>query len=383
MAVKIMYLMDDYRGPRAGTEGQLLQLLRHLDRSRYEPAMTFLRGAEYALRNTFPCPVKVLGITKLASVRAIVGMLRFAYGLRREGYRLVHCFFNDASLMAPFFLKLAGLRVLVSRRDMGLWYSPGVLFILRRVAPFVDRYVANSRGVGRHVQEHERVPGDKIAVIYNGYDPYQGAAGPQAAAASIPGVPDGAPVVGIVANLRPVKRIDILVEAFAGIGERFPDARLVIVGDYLSEEAVGTRRNLESVLDRLRIRERIILTGQVDEPMKYIERFTVAVLCSESEGFSNSIVEYMQAGRPVVCTDTGGNPEIVHDGHNGFLVPVGDAAALAERLVRLLSDDALARRLGAAGREAVGSYTHTRMVTEQMACYDGVLAGASAVHAAS
>jgi glycosyltransferase involved in cell wall biosynthesis len=109
--------------------------------------------------------------------------------------------------------------------------------------------------------------------------------------------------------------------------------------------------------------------------MKYIERFTVAVLCSESEGFSNSIIEYLQAGRPVVCTATGGNPEIVRDGHNGFLVPVGDAAALAERLVRLLSDDALARRLGAAGREIVSSYTQARMVTEQMACYDDVLAG--------
>jgi glycosyltransferase involved in cell wall biosynthesis len=85
----------------------------------------------------------------------------------------------------------------------------------------------------------------------------------------------------------------------------------------------------------------------------------------------------MQAGCPVVCTDTGGNPELVHDGHNGFLVPVGNAAALAERLVRLLSDNALARRLGAAGRETVSSYTHTRMVAEQMGCYDGVLAGAS------
>jgi glycosyltransferase involved in cell wall biosynthesis len=375
MAVKIMYLMDDYRGPRAGTEGQLLQLLRHLDRSRYEPAITFLRGAEYALRNPFPCPVTVLGITKLASIRAIVGMLRFAYGLRREGYRLVHCFFNDASLIAPFFLKLAGLRVLVSRRDMGLWYSPGVLFILRRVALFVDRFVANSRSVGRHVHAQERVPGDKIAVIYNGYEPYQGAAGLQSAAASIPGVPDGAPVVGIVANLRPIKRIDMLVEAFAGIGERFPDARLVIVGDCSSQQAADTMRNLEGMAQRLGIRERIIFTGQVDEPMKYIERFTVAVLCSESEGFSNSIIEYLQAGRPVVCTATGGNPEIVRDGHNGFLVPVGDAAALAERLVRLLSDDALARRLGAAGREIVSSYTQARMVTEQMACYDDVLAG--------
>jgi hypothetical protein len=100
-------------------------------------------------------------------------MLRFAYALRREGYRLVHCFFNDSSLIAPFFLKLAGLRVLVSRRDMGIWYTPGVLRILRFVSRFVDRYVANSRMVGRHVQNQERVSAERITVIYNGYEAYR------------------------------------------------------------------------------------------------------------------------------------------------------------------------------------------------------------------
>jgi glycosyltransferase involved in cell wall biosynthesis len=226
------------------------------------------------------------------------------------------------------------------------------------------------------------VPSGKITVVYNGYDPYQRVPG-EHSAASIPGVPNGAPVVGIVANLRPVKRIDVLVEAFAGVSERFPDAWLVIVGDCASGQASGTFRDLQARADRLRIRARVVFTGQVDEPMRYIERFTVAVLCSESEGFSNSVIEYMQAGRPVVCTDTGGNPEVVRDGHSGFLVPVGCAGALAERLVRLLSDEALARRLGAAGRETVRAYTHTRMVAEQMACYDRVLGGALALPAAS
>jgi glycosyltransferase involved in cell wall biosynthesis len=109
--------------------------------------------------------------------------------------------------------------------------------------------------------------------------------------------------------------------------------------------------------------------------MEYVEKFSVAVLCSESEGFSNAIVEYMQAARPVVCTDTGGNPEIVQDGRNGFLVPVGDSGALAERLVQVLSDSMLAKRLGEAGRETVRSFTHERMLAEQMSCYDKVLAG--------
>jgi glycosyltransferase involved in cell wall biosynthesis len=112
----------------------------------------------------------------------------------------------------------------------------------------------------------------------------------------------------------------------------------------------------------------------VDNPAPYINRFTVAVLCSESEGFSNALIEYMQAGRPIICTDTGGNPELVQDATNGFVVPVGDVDMLADRLIKLLSDSALAQRLGEAAREAVRStYSHTRMIHEQMACYDQLL----------
>jgi glycosyltransferase involved in cell wall biosynthesis len=180
-------------------------------------------------------------------------------------------------------------------------------------------------------------------------------------------------VVGIVANLKPIKRIDTLMEAFALVGAQYPESRLVIVGDTVSQEGSGTLDRLEAMAFRLGVRERVIFTGLVDDPMPYINRFTVAVLCSESEGLSNSIIEYMQAGRPIICTNTGGNPELVKDGHNGFLIPVGDVNALADRLERLLSDSVLARRMGKTGYEAVRSYTHTRMVTEQMTCYDAVL----------
>lgn len=98
------------------------------------------------------------------------------------------------------------------------------------------------------------------------------------------------------------------------------------------------------------------------------------MLCSESEGFSNAILEYMRAGRPIICTNTGGNPELIQDGVNGFLVPVGNVDALSDRLGRLLFDRELAQRLGDAARKSIRStYSHTRMVTEQMTCYDQVL----------
>jgi glycosyltransferase involved in cell wall biosynthesis len=374
MTIKIMYLVDQYQGPQAGTEGQLLQLLLHLDRSRYEPSLTLLRDTEYSRRNAFPCPVRVLGITKLASLRAIIGMFRYAFMLRRENYRLVHCFFNDSALIAPFFLWLFGIRVLVSRRDMGFWYTPGNLVVLRVVARFVDRYVANSQAVKRLVHEQERVRSEKITVIYNGYAPAREDNSEAAAIPLLTQVAPRAPVVGIVANLRPIKRIDTLVDAFALVAKTQPDARLVIVGDTASQQAESTLDQLQNMVAGLGLHDRVIFTGRVEAARPYIERFSVAVLCSESEGLSNSIIEYMQAGRAIVCTDTGGNPELVRDGHNGFLVCVGDSHALAERLLRLLSDPALAQRFGEAGYEAVRTYTHARMVTGQMTCYDDVLA---------
>jgi len=373
MAVKIMYLVDQYLGPWAGTEGQLLHLLQHLDRSRFEPTMVLLRDSDYVRQNALPCPVRVVGITKLASARSLARMLRLAFVARREGVRLVHCFFNDSALIAPAFLKMFGIRVLASRRDMGIWYTRENLPILRMIARFVDRYVANSAVVKRLVQEQERVPARKISVIYNGYPRDDDDRDSAMAAPALAGVEEGAPLVGIVANLRPIKRIDTLVEAFARLSARCPAARLVVVGDNASEQAKGTMQELEAMARRLAIRDRIVFAGQVSRPAAYISRFTVAVLSSESEGFSNSIIEYMRASRPVVCTNAGGNPEIVEDGVTGLLFPVGDADALADRLNRLLSDRALAQRLGQEGNRKVRSLTLARMVGEQMTCYDDVL----------
>jgi glycosyltransferase involved in cell wall biosynthesis len=377
MATKIMYLLDYYEGPQAGTEGQLLQLLQHHDRSRYEPAMTLLRISDYIERNPLCCPVKVLGITRLASVRSIFKVLRFALSLRREGYRLVHCFFNDVSLIAPPLLRMFGMRVLVSRRDMGFWYTPGKLAVLRLVSAFVDRYVANCQAVGRVVHQREWAPSRKISVIYNGILPPASDRGGASHTIDLPGQPDQSPVVGIVANLKPIKRIDVLIRALAVACECYPSARLIVVGkDGPSQQGRNMREELEGLASLLGIRNKVIFTGGVDDPAPYIKRFTVAVLCSESEGFSNALIEYMQAGRPIICTDTGGNPELVQDGINGFLFPVGDVDTLADRLIKLLSDSALARRLGEAARETVlSTYSHTRMIIEQMACYDEVLSG--------
>lgn len=375
MVTKIMYLMDYYYDPRGGTEQQVLQLVQYMDKSRYEPSLTLLRSSEYIERHGFPCRVIALGISKIANIQAIIKLLRYGFELRRQGYRIVHCFFNDVSLIAPPVFRMFGIRVLVSRRDMGFWYTPRLLLALRVVSHFVDCYVVNSRAVKHIVQEREHVAEKKLSLIYNGYV-HVARATDNAELTRRLGSVNGGPIVGIVANLRQVKRIDTLIRAFGAIDTRFPDARLVIVGDCQSEQAKNVLEGLKKLATDLGVRNRVIFTGSVDNAVPYINRFTVAVLCSESEGFSNALMEYMQAGRPIICTDTGGNPELVQDGTNGFLIPVGDVDALADRLVKVLSDSALARSLGKSARETVHSnYSHTRMIAEQMACYDKVLSG--------
>ncbi len=313
-AMKIMYLMDAYRDPYAGTEQQLFNLIDGLDRSRFTPALALFRPSAHIDQYGFPCPVEVLNIHRMFSPRTIIKMTRFALALKRNNYRLVHIFFNDASILAPAFLKLFGIRVVISRRDMGFWYTPGKLAILRVNRIFIDRVIANCQAVKQVTHEKEGIPLEKIQVIYNGHAPPPDPVDHNARE-NPPWLNDGKAVVGIVANIRPVKRIGDLIHAFGLLRRYRSDVKLVIVGS-------GDTRPLQELARELNLADHVYFTGAQTDIPPIIRQFDVGVLCSESEGLSNAIIEYMQCRVPVVCTDTGGNSELVLDGETGYRVPV-------------------------------------------------------------
>jgi len=331
MKTRIMYLIDVYRDPYAGTEKQLYNLINGLDRTRFEPALTLFRTSDHIDKNGFPCPVNVLNINKLFSLRSLSSMISFALSLRKSGYRIVHIFFNDASLIAPMILKMAGIRVIISRRDMGFWYTPAQLAILRFNRLFVDRVVVNSNAVKHITHQKEWIDPDRIEVIYNGYANEVQHAGKAEGHNTLPFRAEHTRIIGIVANIRPVKRIDDLVHAFRVVRQQHPDTELVIVGS-------GDTRALEDLARQYDLLEYIHFLGAQKEVIPLMRQFNVAVLCSDSEGLSNAIIEYIQTGVPVVCTDTGGNNELVIDGATGHLVPVGDIGRLAEKINRVLED---------------------------------------------
>jgi L-malate glycosyltransferase len=368
--IKLLYVMDYYYGPLGGTEGQLLELVRGLDRTRFDPRLVVFRPTAYlAAPSAFPCPVEHVPVTGIRRPCGWFRLAGLARRMRQQGVRLVHTYFNDASILMPPFARLAGAKTIVSRRDMGFWYTKGALRALRVSARFVDAVVANSEAVRQNVHQHEGYPLDRISVLYNGHDPSRFDAAPLEGFRESLGIGPLDPIIGMVANLNRVKHHPDLLKAFSLLRHVHPNAHLVLVGQGRFEPTVRETTAALGLASCVHI-----LGGRADV-VALIKHFDVCVLCSESEGFSNTVMEYMGAGRATVCTNVGGNPELVRHGENGFLVPPHDPAHLARQMADILARPALAREVGARARQTVVErFTSRRMVERHMELYEHLLA---------
>jgi L-malate glycosyltransferase len=363
--MKILYVMDalEWGDTAAGTEGQLVQLLTHLDRDRFEPQLAVFRPTAYtASGRDFPCPLTVLDIPKLVDARSVMKLARLSGHIRSSGVRVVHVFLNDASIAAPFFCRIGGARVVVSRRDMGFWYTKAALGALRVSNLFVSRIVANSDAVRRNVHHREGYPLGRIEVVTNGHDPARFDVAPLHGLRDRLNIGPADPIVGMVANFNPWKRHTDLVRAFAQVRREHPSAHLVLVGTGATSETRALARELavESAIH--------ILEG-VTEAIPVVKHFTVGVLCSESEGLSNAVIEYLGAGKPVVCTNVGGNVELVQEGETGFLLAPGDVDALADRIARVLANPTMAAAMGQRAGNVALRFTSRRMAESHMDLY--------------
>jgi glycosyltransferase involved in cell wall biosynthesis len=270
---------------------------------------------------------------------------RMAALLRREDVRIVHATDFVTNFLGLLAARVAGARMIVSRVDMG-HVRPGFGPLRRRVEKLVSAHAdivcANAEAVARLCIAEEGCSPDRVTVVRNGidlrrFDELQRAApeGP---------IPDGGPIVAVVANLWPVKDHRTLIEAAALLHRRVPAVRFALVGDGPERTAL-----LRRIAD-LGLRDTVHLLGTRYDVPALLARASAFCLPSRAEGLSNAIMEAMAARLPVVATRAGGNAELVADGITGFVVEVGDAEAMADRLAVLLSDRARARALGECGR---------------------------------
>jgi glycosyltransferase involved in cell wall biosynthesis len=364
--IPILFVMDEWHdADRGGTERQFANLLAHLDRRRIAPQLAVFRSAVGAAPALAACPVRSLSITKLARPSTLLRLVALSRVIRASGIRVAHVFLNDASIVAPFFCRLGGARVVVSRRDMGFWYTPLLLRLLRISNQFVSRMVVNSAAVRDNVHRFERFPLSRTDVLPNGLS-LQGCEAPALSGfLERHGIRPGEPVIGMVAHFHPWKRQRDLVRAFREVLRHHPSAHLVLVGSGACEAEV--RAECDGALQG-----RVHFAGAVSNPIPVVRHFTIGVLCSDSEGLSNSVLEYQACGMPVVCTNVGGNVDLVQDGGNGFLIPPGDVPALADRLLRLLDDPALRAAMSVRGRAVANAHSLSAMADAHMALYESL-----------
>lgn len=349
---KIAYLIDTIASDTAGTEKQLLETIRRLDRGRFNPLLVCLRESRWMRENRLPCPCYILGYEGFTKPSFPIVIRRLSRLIDDLEIDIVQTFFED-SIFVGFLGKVfskSSVRLLSSKRDMGLgkgnqpWYHS-----LYSVAlPFVNRYlsgiVANSEEVKKYVAKREKVNPEKIKVIYNGISiPRRDEHKP-----SIFETEKNTTWITMVASLTPVKRHDLLLKAVAELIKRNQsiNVKILLLGDGPEKAKLG------AIARSLSIRKHVIFEGAVKDVPSYLYNSNIGVLCSDREGLSNAIMEYMACGLPVVATSVGGNLELI-DEAIGILVAPGDHMALANALEPLITRPELGKKMGEAGKRKI------------------------------
>lgn len=343
---------------QGGTERQVVQLTRLLSESgRYKIHLACL-SREGVLRNE----VERLGYTDIPEFpltsfydRNMLTQLRRCASLLREHSIAIvetHDFYTNIFGMTAAALARTPVRI-ASRRETQGTKSSAQRYVERRAYNLADAIIANAEAVRRELIT-DGVPAKKILTIYNGMDTSRVAPRDdlrREEALALVGLPvdNHRRFVSIVANMRHQKKDQAtFLRAAQLVREAVPDAAFVLAGEGELKE------DLRAQAASLGLASHTFFTGRCAHVAELLAVSDVCVLSSNgTEGFSNSIIEYMSAARPVVATDIGGAREAVVEGETGYIVSPGDERAMAERIISLLRDPERARQMGERGLQVV------------------------------
>jgi len=323
-----------------GSERQLTEIAKTLDRSRFEPHVGCfrphgIRGAELAASGV---PIVHFPVDSLASLGALSEASKLSRYIRRRCIRLVHTFDYPLTLFAVPLARWSTRAVVVSsQRSHRSLIPPKYRPFMRITDRIADAVVVNCEYVRRHLENGEGVPGHRIRLCYNGVDleQFQSRESPNDS-------PHEARSIGVVCALRPEKDVGTLIEAFARI--RRPGVRLLIVGSGSMAGELRLQAEASGLADDCTF---VPSTGDVAPWLRAIDIF---VLPSRSEALSNALLEAMASGCCPVATRVGGNTELIRHGENGMLFEPGNVDELCGILESLLENRRLRRELAVKAR---------------------------------
>jgi len=372
--IRVAFCVDSFA--IGGTELNAVRTAEALDPERFDLCVLHLQtnGPLRARYQQLGLRMIHFSIPNLYSIQTAIRGLRLAQMLRSWQTDVLHTHDIYTNIFAaPWARLFSRCSVIASRR---WWYDaprPGLVKLNRWSYLFAHRVLGNSSSVAELLACDEGVKPDKIVEIpnfleENAFEPVDEAF--RIAQRRAWSIPDDAFVIGTVARLAPVKNHTLLIKAAARLDSRF---HLILVGDG------PLRAELEGLSRQFGIESRVHFAGEVVSRINLNQFFDITVLCSLSEGFPNSLIEALAAGRLVVATPVGGVADVIEEGVTGLIVPPDDPAQLADTLQKLEGDRELRIRLGEAGRELVRNRFHKDIVIEKLSALYEMLADRSVV----
>jgi len=344
--IKIAYIIDQFG--IGGTERQLKLLIDNLDRSKFDVSLFLLRGDKDHALKPGGVNVHILNINKLISFDCLLRLFKLSRTLKRNKCHIVQTFFQDSTIVGVLAGKLAGVNtIIVCVRDMLFWANSVELKVHELMTKLSDLILVNSKSVKEKV---EQLCNNKpVQIIYNGiFTGQEFERNTKAKDALRKELKiDDQPIVVLVSNCNHrVKRVDLLIDCIPYVVKEIPTF-FVIVGDG------WMRPHLENRVNELKKQKHVKFTGLRNDVENILAGSDIALNTSDSEGFSNSVLEAMRAGLPVIASDVSGNKELVKDGITGLLFEPGNIEDLKQKLLYLLNNKDIANKLGKNGQVAI------------------------------
>jgi glycosyltransferase involved in cell wall biosynthesis len=330
-----------------GSERQITEIAKALDRSRFEPHVGCLRPNGMRARELAAAgvPIAHFPVYSFASPGALRSAWRLARYMRLRNIRLLHTFDYPSTIFGVATGRFLTSALILSSQRSHRQLIPRIKRPLVRMTDrLVNAIVVNCEYARSHLEQDEHVPAHRIQLCYNGIDleEFQPMESPRP-----PALPLGALVIGVVCALRPEKGVPTLLEAFALVRRTPADLKLAIVGSGPMLES------LECQASDLGIRADCLFAPATERVADWLRAIDIFVLPSRLEALSNSLMEAMACGCPVVASNVGGNPELVRGGETGLLFEAGDAAGLGSVLETLIASEPLRKRIGQAAAQSM------------------------------
>jgi glycosyltransferase involved in cell wall biosynthesis len=363
--IKVLLLIPTL--DHSGAEKQFALLAARLPRDEFDVhAVTLTRGGPYEsmIRDA---GIRLTNLNKRMKFDPLA-LWRLKSLLEAEKPDILHSWIFAANAYGRLVAgKKRRPKVLVSERCVDSWKSPWQLWLDRKQIGRTTRLVGNSQSVAEFYRSLG-VPAEKLVVIPNGVEMPNGPPVDRDRVLAEFQIPPGSRVVGFAGRLARQKRVRDIVWAMQLLKQLTDRVYLMVVGDG------PERASLIELARHMACDHLVRFVGHRDDAARLIGLFNVFWLASDFEGMSNSMMEAMAAGVPVVASDIPPNRELLVDGQTGFLVKVGDSVGMAQFTDRILADPALAKRLGEAGRERMRTnFSVERMVSLHAELYRQVV----------